>query len=121
MRIWCVPVCELDDHRLLGEHTELHAMFTILTQNRRGYRNHPQTKRFEDRVEQLVGRHEEQVAEMTARGFTHRSPLAGGVRAETYRYDDTEYRADQALLWEKWGGQFRGRQQVGDWSRFAAS
>ena len=118
MRIWCVPVCELDNNRLLGEHTELHGMFTIITQDRRGYRNHPQTKRFEDRVAQLVGRHEEQVAEMAVRGFQHRSPLADGVPAEAYQYDEDEYRADQALLWEKWEGQFKGRERVGDWSRF---
>ncbi|HEX6642404.1 MAG TPA: pyrimidine dimer DNA glycosylase/endonuclease V, partial [Thermoanaerobaculia bacterium] len=38
MRIWDVDPAELCRAHLLGEHRELHAIWTILTQDRRGYR-----------------------------------------------------------------------------------
>ena len=119
MRIWCIPVCELDDHRLLGEHSELHAMFTVLTQDRKGYRNHPETKRFEKRLPELVARHADQVAEMAARGFVHKSPLPIPIAPQPYVYTAVEYAVDQASLWERWGGAFRGRLMVGDWSHLS--
>jgi hypothetical protein len=83
VRIWNVPVEDLDDQHLLGEHLELHIIWNALTQpplpgrKRRGWRNHPETRRFEDRPGALLDRHEAQVAEMVRRGWTgHKSPLA---------------------------------------------
>ncbi|MHB1417244.1 MAG: pyrimidine dimer DNA glycosylase/endonuclease V [Chloroflexota bacterium] len=79
MRIWNLPVTELDNQHLLGEHLELHVMWTTLTENRRGWANHPETRRFRGRLGALYRRHEEQVAEMKARGMTgHKSPLDRG-------------------------------------------
>ena len=61
---------------LLGEHhRELHGLWNILTQDKRGYRKHPETLRWEGRLAALFGRHEALVAEMTRRGYHHRSPL----------------------------------------------
>ncbi len=75
MRVWDVPPKELCDRHLLGEHRELHAVWTILTKNRGGYRRHPETLRWEGRLAALYRRHERLVREMGARGFRHRSPL----------------------------------------------
>jgi hypothetical protein len=77
MRIWhpIPPFC-LDDRRLLGEHNELHCIWTVLTEGRKGYRNHPETKRWEGHLPALARRHEMLVAEMRRRGWTgHKSPL----------------------------------------------
>ena len=80
MRIWNLPVAELDNQHLLGEHFELHVMWSALTGAKRGWINHPETRRFRGRLGALYRRHEEQVAEMKARGMTgHKSPLEGDL------------------------------------------
>lgn len=75
MRIWDLPPDQLCRKHLLGEHRELHALWTILTQDKKGYRNHPETKRWEGKLPALFARHEALVAEMGRRGYTHSSPL----------------------------------------------
>jgi hypothetical protein len=75
MRIWDLePACLCRSH-LLGEHRELHAVWAILTQDKRGYRHHPETRRWEGKLAALYRRHEALVAEMTRRGYRHASPL----------------------------------------------
>jgi hypothetical protein len=75
MRIWDVPPAELCRIHLLGEHRELHALWTILTLDKKGYRNHPETKRWVGKLAALYQRHEEEVKEMTSRGYVHNSDL----------------------------------------------
>lgn len=94
MRIWDVPPEELCRAHLLGEHRELHAIWTILTQDRSGYRNHPETKRWVGKQAALFLRHEELAVEMTRRGYVHRSDvevkLAIGNGAQTEFVDPVE-------------------------------
>lgn len=75
MRIWDVPLEELCRKHLLGEHRELHALWTILSQDRKGYRSHPETKRWVGKLAALYKRHEEEVIEMRRRGYNHYSDL----------------------------------------------
>lgn len=75
MRIWDIPPNELCRVHLLGEHRELHAIWTVLTQNKTGYRQHPETKRWVGKQAALYARHEALVAEMTRRSYNHQSPL----------------------------------------------
>jgi hypothetical protein len=71
-----VPCGELDDQHLLGEHRELHGLWVILTQGKRGYANHPETRRWRGRLGAIYRRHEEEVAELVRRGMLgHKSPL----------------------------------------------
>lgn len=78
MRIWDLPVASLCRQHLLGEHRELHAIWSVLTKRKKGYANHPETKRWRGRLAALHRRHEEQVAEMERRGYRHLSPLHRG-------------------------------------------
>lgn len=75
MRIWDVPPVMLCRQHLLGEHRELHAVWTVLTTGKTGYARHPETRRWEGRLAALYARHEAQVAEMERRGYRHGSPL----------------------------------------------
>jgi hypothetical protein len=75
MRIWDVPPRMLCRNHLLGEHRELHALWTILTQDRKGYRRHPETLRWEGKTKALYLRHAQLVLEMKSRGYNHQSPL----------------------------------------------
>lgn len=75
MRIWDVPAKDLCRKHLLGEHRELHAIWTILTTGKKGYRNHPETKRWIGKLQALYNRHEQLVVEMKRRSYTHRSDL----------------------------------------------
>lgn len=76
MRIWDIPVEQLCRQHLFGEHRELHAIFSILTQGKRGYTNHPEVKRWRGKLAALNMRHGDQVAEMERRGYKHNSPLS---------------------------------------------
>lgn len=77
MRIWDIPVEQLCRQHLLGEHRELHALWTILISGRTkgGYANHPETKRWRGKTLALYMRHAQQVQEMEQRGYNHKSPL----------------------------------------------
>ncbi len=75
MRIWDVPPGILCRQHLLGEHRELHGLWNILTQGKRGYSRHPETARWQGKLAALYRRHESLVAEMEARGYRHGSPL----------------------------------------------
>jgi hypothetical protein len=75
LRIWDLEPAELSRKHLLGEHNELHAMWTILTQGRRGYSRHPETLRWTGKLAALDKRHDALTEEMLRRGYRHNSPL----------------------------------------------
>lgn len=75
MRVWDVPPCILCRQHLLGEHREIHAIWSILTEDKDGYRQHPEVKRWEGRTGALRRRHAMLVDEMKARGYNHDSDL----------------------------------------------
>lgn len=75
MRVWDVEPKKLCRKHLLGEHREIHALFTILYEDRKGYRHHPETLRWVGKLPALMHRHDLVVAEMTSRGYGHFSPL----------------------------------------------
>lgn len=75
MRCWYpIPVDVLDDRRLLGEHNELLIMARAIAGLNRGYRHHPETRRWVGHSKALRVRHDQLAAEMVRRGFNHRSP-----------------------------------------------
>ncbi len=75
MRIWDIPPEKLCRAHLLGEHRELHAVWSIITRNKRGYSRHPETLRWKGRLKALYARHSLLVAEMHKRGYSHKSVL----------------------------------------------
>lgn len=75
MRIWDVSPTMLCRAHLLGEHRELHGLWNILTLGKKGYSLHPETLRWVGKQAALYTRHEALVAEMSARGYTHNTPL----------------------------------------------
>ncbi len=91
MRIWDLDPALLCDRHLLGEHREAHAIWSVLTNGRRGYAHHPETVRWRGRLAALNLRHDAEVEEMTRRGFRHMSPLdprlATGAREQTELVD----------------------------------
>ncbi len=75
MRIWDLPPRLLCRNHLLGEHRELHAIWSVLTEKKKGYSRHPETLRWEGRLKALFTRHQKLVEEMNRRGYHHQSPL----------------------------------------------
>ena len=75
MRVWDIHPGFLNRQSLLGEHREIHAIHTVLSQQKKGYSRHPETLRWRDHLGALWLRHEQVVAEMRLRGFNHFSPL----------------------------------------------
>jgi len=75
MRIWDLEPELLCRQHLLGEHRELHGLWAILTEGKRGYARHPETLRWQGKLKALYWRHEQLVAEMGRRGYRHQTPL----------------------------------------------
>jgi len=75
MRIWDIPPEQLCRNHLLGEHRELHAIWSILVHNKKGYAHHPETMRWRGKQKALYLRHEALVKEMIRRRYHHHSPL----------------------------------------------
>lgn len=75
MRIWDLPPSVLCRAHLLGEHRELHAIWSVITKDKTGYSRHPETLRWKGKLRALFARHEGLVQEMLSRGYRHLSPL----------------------------------------------
>ncbi len=75
MRIWDIHPGYLNRQSLLGEHRELHAIISIIINNKKGYSHHPETIRWKNHLSGLKLRHDLLVSEMNLRGFQHHSPL----------------------------------------------
>lgn len=75
MRIWDLPPARLCRKHLLGEHRELHAIWSVLTQHKKGYSHHPETLRWKGKLKALYKRHDLLTSEMKNRGYNHKSPL----------------------------------------------
>ncbi|MFH1403451.1 MAG: pyrimidine dimer DNA glycosylase/endonuclease V [Candidatus Altiarchaeota archaeon] len=78
MRIWDIPPGFLCRQHLLGEHRELHAVWNIITEGKKGYSHHPETLRWSGKLNALYLRHEQLVREIVGRGYCHHSPLDRG-------------------------------------------
>jgi Pyrimidine dimer DNA glycosylase len=76
VRIWDISPKKLCRNHLLGEHRELHAIWSVIVNGKKGYAHHPETLRWKGKLKALHGRHEALVVEMSTRGYRHRSPLA---------------------------------------------
>ena len=81
MRIWDISPKRLCRNHLLGEHRELHAIWSILTRNKKGYSSHPETKRWRDKLGALYLRHQALVREMKNRDYKHNSRLNSKLAA----------------------------------------
>lgn len=75
MRIWDLSPSILCRQHLLGEHLELHSIWTVITQGKKGYSKHPETIRWVGKLKALYSRHEKLVKEMHSRGYNHNSEL----------------------------------------------
>jgi hypothetical protein len=75
LRIWDISPKRLCRNHLLGEHRELHAIWSVIVNGKKGYSRHPETLRWKGKLKALYCRHEALVSEMVARGYRHRSSL----------------------------------------------
>lgn len=75
MRVWDIPPAYLCRVHLLGQHREVHAIYSVITKNLKGYSKHPETLRWVNWLDELALVHEQIVAEMLARDFKHHTPI----------------------------------------------
>jgi hypothetical protein len=88
VRIWDLGPETLCRNHLLGEHRELHAIWSILTEGRKGYARHPETLRWKGKLRALYGRHEALVREMRGRGYKHKTSLSSGLATGKAEQDE---------------------------------
>ncbi|HEX9909194.1 MAG TPA: pyrimidine dimer DNA glycosylase/endonuclease V [Thermoplasmata archaeon] len=60
MRIWDLPVESLCRNHLLAEHRELHAIWSVIVNQKLGYSRHPEIMRWRGRLVALWRRHEDE-------------------------------------------------------------
>lgn len=86
MRVWDISPNRLCRKHLLGEHAELHAIWSILTKHKKGYSHHPEVLRWKGKLKALYLRHEKLIREMERRSYNHASmlqaKLATGLTAQ---------------------------------------
>jgi uncharacterized protein YbgA (DUF1722 family) len=75
VRVWDVDPGYLNRQSLLGEHRELHAIVSIIKNNKKGYSRHPETLRWHGFGWALSQRHRLLATEMNLRGFVDRSSV----------------------------------------------
>ncbi len=75
MRVWDIHPGYLDRGGLLGQHAEIHAIWSVLRAGGGGYSRHPEVLRWRGYEGRLAIVHEITVREMDLRGFGHASPL----------------------------------------------
>jgi hypothetical protein len=75
MRIWDLDPTLLCRQHLLAEHRELHAVWSVIVNRKKGCAKHPETMRWRGRLRALYRRHELLAREMGRRGYLHQSPL----------------------------------------------
>jgi len=68
LRVWDVPVERLCRQHLLGQHNEIHAMFSVITKGTKGWSNHPETKRWKGKLKALYLKHNETAEESVVEG-----------------------------------------------------
>lgn len=74
MRVWDLPVEKLCNKHLLGQHREIHAIYSMITENKGGsYQKHPEVLRFKENLKALVWHHNNTVIEMVKRDMNHKS------------------------------------------------
>lgn len=110
MRVWDVAAGYLNRGSLLGEHRELHGLYNIVVHGKKGYSQHPETRRWVEALSGLACRHAQLAAEMTLRGYTDRSPLPHAGRGATWPSLFIDVPADQfAILRKKYDDKETGR------------
>lgn len=75
MRVWDIAPQRLCRNHLLGEHREIHAIWSVLTKNKKGYARHPEVLRWKGKLKALYLRHEKLIREFAKRGYFHKSNL----------------------------------------------
>ena len=75
MRVWDIPVQQLCRKHLMAQHYEIHTIYTVITDSRKGYSKHPEVIRWISNIPALVDIHNKTANEMICRGYNHRSPL----------------------------------------------
>lgn len=75
MRVWDIHPGYLSRQSLLGQHAEIHAIYSIITGGKKGYASHPETLRWKERLSSLEKRHALTVKEMALRSMGHHSPV----------------------------------------------
>ena len=103
MRVWDIEPNLLCKNHLLGEHREIHAIWTVITKGRKGYSQHPETKRWVDNLAGLFERHNAIVEEMKNRRYNHNSPLEydGEITKRSFPVFVDSYNRQLELLREK--------------------
>jgi hypothetical protein len=109
VRIWDVSPGYLNRQSLLGEHRELHGLYSILVNGKIGYARHPETLRWVGCLTGLARRHALLAAEMRLRGYRDGTPVAAGGRMRWPAIFIDPPRQQYLLLAEKYRGRESGR------------
>lgn len=110
MRVWDINPGYLNRQSLLGEHRELHAIVSIIKNNKKGYSRHPETLRWKNFGWALGQRHRLLAAEMNLRGYVDRTPVL--LKTQQQRWPDVFVDppvTQMSILAEKYNDTEQGR------------
>jgi hypothetical protein len=79
LRVWDIHPGYLSRQSLLGQHAEIHAIYSIITGGKKGYASHPETMRWKERLPEPERRHALTVKEMTCGPWATTAPSRQGL------------------------------------------
>lgn len=75
MRVWDIPVLQLCNKHLVAQHNEIHTIYSIITNNKKGFAHHLEVMRWRGKLDALWMAHFDTVTEMFYRGMCHKTEL----------------------------------------------
>jgi len=94
-RIWDLEPALLCTKHLAAEHRELHGVYAVISQGKKGYSKHPETLRWIGKLGALKVRHDRLKDEMTARGWKHKTELNEVPSGERYEQNEMLITVDE--------------------------
>ena len=82
-----MPPKVLCRNHLLGEHAEIHAVWSVITRRKKGYRCHPEVNRWRGKLKALYQRHQKTAKELKKRSYQHQSPLQMSLAKGAFRQE----------------------------------
>lgn len=73
MRVWDIPPQLLCKKHLIAQHHEIHCIWNIITQNKKGFAKHPEVMRWREHLGALLLQHYYTAQTMLTLGIKHNS------------------------------------------------
>lgn len=102
MRIYKLPLADLDDKRLNGQPRETRIMIRAIANMGGGYFRHPLTQSYINRVGELIAYDNDIQCERLKRHFKPMRPIDSDIQPTQYTFSQSDINNDYRDLMDRW-------------------